>query len=595
MKLRLKLFLTYLLLSLLCLFIAGILIVLSEQRYSRAELEKSMLFETELLSKIFAPVLPNNTNPSKIDSLTKELGHKIEGRITVIDKTGKVLGDSYESEKDVPNMENHINRPEVAEALRGGVGKIARFSYTIKTDMLYVACPIKDHTGIIGVVRLAFPIIQLRHYQNRIMGIVLIGLLIALVFSLLLSFVFAAGVTKPLRQMMQVSKRISQGDFTQKVKVKTKDEIGELGQILNGMSLELSAKIDQINEDKSRLNSILSNMTEGVLALDHRGKVLLVNDALSRMFELDNAYGKPYYEVIRDYALNQFIREVFSTKQVSRHGSRAKSEEISFFYPEERVFMVQSTLVGSQKEDTVFAMFVFYDITELKKVEKIRKDFVANVSHELKTPLTSIKGFVEALQDGAINNTQQASHFLSIISQHTERMNKIISDLLQLSLIESEEFQLKIESFAIKEVIEGVVSMLKSSAEKKSQNIEIKLYSEEQGVLADKHRINQALTNLVDNAIRYTPEKGTIKIQTEDKGDLIEIAVMDNGIGIPSKDLPRIFERFYTVDKSRSRESGGTGLGLSIVRHIIEAHNGKVIVESELGKGSRFSFNLKKA
>jgi len=547
-----------------------------------------MFFETELLSKIFVPMLANNPNQTKIDSLTKELGRKIEGRITVMDKTGKVLADSYESEKDVPNMENHINRPEVAKALRGGVGKIARFSYTIKTDMLYVAYPIRDHTEIIGVVRLALPIIQLKRYQNRIIDIVLIGLWIALVFSLLLSLVFSSKVTKPLRQMMQVSKKISQGDFTQKIKAKTKDEIGELGQILNGMSLELSGKIDQINEDKSKLDSVLSNMTEGVLALDYGGKVLLVNDALSRMFELDDTYGKLYYEVIRDYALNQFIREVLSTKQ-------AKNMEISSFHPQERELMVQSTLVGSQKKNTVFAIFVFYDITELKKVEKIRKDFVANVSHELKTPLTSIKGFVEALQDGAINNTQQASHFLSIISQHTERMNKIISDLLQLSLIESEEFQLKTEPFEIKEAIESVVSMLKSSAEKKSQNIEIKLYSEEQRVLADKYRINQALTNLVDNAIRYTPEKGIIKIQTEDKGDLIEIAIMDNGIGIPSKDLPRIFERFYTVDKGRSRESGGTGLGLSIVKHIIEAHNGKVIVESELGKGSKFSFDLKKA
>jgi two-component system phosphate regulon sensor histidine kinase PhoR len=279
---------------------------------------------------------------------------------------------------------------------------------------------------------------------------------------------------------------------------------------------------------------------------------------------------------------------VFSTKQ-------AKNMEISSFHPQERELMVQSTLVGSQKKDTVFAIFVFSDITELKRTEKIRKDFVANVSHELKTPLTSIKGFVEALQDGAINDPKQANQFLSIISQHAERMNKIISDLLQLSLIESEEFQLKIEPFAIKEVIEGVISMLKSSAEKKSQNIEIKLYSEEQKVLADKHRINQALTNLVDNAIRYSPEKSTITIQTEDKGDLIEIAIMDNGIGIPSKDLPRIFERFYTVDKGRSRESGGTGLGLSIVKHIIEVHNGKISVESELGKGSKFSFNLKKA
>jgi two-component system phosphate regulon sensor histidine kinase PhoR len=220
---------------------------------------------------------------------------------------------------------------------------------------------------------------------------------------------------------------------------------------------------------------------------------------------------------------------------------------------------------------------------------------VANVSHELKTPLTSIKGFVEALQDGAIKDPEKSTRFLSIISHHTDRMNKIISDLLQLSQIESKEFELKMEPFSLKEVIEEVVFALRRSADQKSQNLEINVHLTDQEVLGDKYRINQALTNLVDNAIKYTPEKGNIKIQTRDKDDFVEIAVVDDGIGIPKKDLSRIFERFYTIDNARSRELGGTGLGLSIVRHIIEAHGGKIIVESEMTKGSRFSFTLKKA
>jgi two-component system phosphate regulon sensor histidine kinase PhoR len=209
--------------------------------------------------------------------------------------------------------------------------------------------------------------------------------------------------------------------------------------------------------------------------------------------------------------------------------------------------------------------------------------------------LTSIKGFVEALQDGSINNPEQSFRFLSIISQHTNRMNKIISDLLQLSQIESKEFELKIETFSVKELVEEVVYILRRSADEKLQNLEIHLHSEDAKVLGDKYRINQALTNLVDNAIKYTPEKGTIKIESRDKGELVEIAVIDNGMGIPPNDLPRVFERFYTVDKGRSRELGGTGLGLSIVKHIIEAHGGKVNVRSQLGKGSEFSFTLKKA
>jgi two-component system phosphate regulon sensor histidine kinase PhoR len=389
--------------------------------------------------------------------------------------------------------------------------------------------------------------------------------------------------------MMQVGKKMSEGDFTQRIKIKTKDEIGELGKTLNQMSVELSEKIAEITEDRSQLHSILSSMIEGVLAVDRQGKVLLVNDALSRMFELNASfYGKPHYEVIRDPELNEFIQKVLSS-------GLKKSKEISFIHPPERDFMIQSALVRQPREGGIFAVFSFHDITELKKLERVRKDFVANVSHELRTPLTSIKGFVEALQDGSINNPEQSFRFLSIISQHTNRMNKIISDLLQLSQIESKEFELKIEPFSLKELVEEVVYILKRSADKKLQNLEVNLHSGDARVLGDRYRINQALTNLVDNAIKYTLEKGTIKIESRDKGELVEIAVIDNGMGILPNDLPRIFERFYTVDKGRSRELGGTGLGLSIVRHIIEAHGGKVNVQSQLGKGSQFSFTLEKA
>jgi two-component system phosphate regulon sensor histidine kinase PhoR len=552
------------------------------------ELEKSMLFQTRLLSDIFTLPFVVNQKIAIVDSLADELGQKIEGRITIIDKNGKVIADSYRSGEDLLRMDNHKGRPEVASALQDRVGKSIRFSQTIKTEMLYLALPIKVEGKIVGAARLALPLTEWKHHRNTIIGIVFIGLLVAFIFSLLLSFGFSRVVTKPLGQMMQIGKRISQGDFTQRVRVRTQDEMKELGEILNQMSVELSRRVTQITEDKSQLQSILSSMTEGVLAVDHQGKVLLVNNALSRMFELNTSfYNKHHYEIIRDHDLNEFIREALSAKQ-------EKGKEISFIYPQERDIMVESALVKQQREGGIFAVFVFHDITELKKLERIRKDFVANVSHELKTPLTSIKGFVEAIQDGAIKDPEQTSRFLSIISQHTDRMNKIISDLLQLSQIESQKFELKREPFSVKELIEEVVYPLKRYADQNSQSLEVSLHSQDQKVLGDKYRINQALTNLLDNAIKYTPEKGHIKIQTQDKGDFVEIAVQDNGIGIPQKDLSRIFERFYTIDKARSRELGGTGLGLSIVRHIVEAHGGKIKVESEIGKGSRFSFTLKK-
>lgn len=564
MRMQLKLFLTYLLVSLLGLFLAGVLILTSERKRSLAQLEQSMSSQTHLLSDIFSTSLNDSLSLAKIDSMTDELSRGIQGRITIIDKQGKVLGDSYESGKALSIMENHRNRPEVASALQDKSGKSIRYSYTVKEEMLYIASPPIEYRGeVTGVARLALPLTELRHQQNKILNIVLLGLVAAFIFSLVLSFVFANRASKPLRQMMQIGKSMSKGDFTQRIKTKTRDETGELGDILNQLSDELSQKIAQISEEKSQLNSILSSMVEGVLAVDSSGKVLLVNKTLSQVFNLISAnYGKPYYEVIRNPELNQFIQEVLTDP-------KDKRKEVSFFHPEERDFMVQSALVEQKRKGSISLLFVFHDITELEKIERVRKDFVANVSHELRTPLTSIKGFVEALRDGAINDPEKSLQFLSIISLHTDRMNKIVTDLLQLSRIESKDFTLKIEPFFLKELLDEVSSTLKNSAQEKSQILEISLPSPDLKISADRHWITQALTDLVDNSIKYTPEKGKIKIEARDKGEFVEIAVIDNGIGIPQKDLPRIFERFYRVDKGRSRESGGTGLGLSIVKHII--------------------------
>jgi len=588
MRMQIKLFLTYLLVSLLGLFLAGVLILSFERKRSLTQLEQSMSSQTHLLSDIFSTSLSDSLSLAKIDSITDELSRGIQGRITIIDKQGKVLGDSYVSGKALSSMENHRNRPEVASALLDKPGKSIRYSYTIKEEMLYIASPVKYRGEITGVARLAFPLTELRHQQNRILNIVLLGVAAAFTFSLVLSFGFANRVSKPLRRMMQIGKSMSRGDFTQRIRIRTRDEIGELGEILNQMSDELSQKISQISQEKSQLDSVLSSMLEGVLAVDSSGKVLLVNEALAQILKLNSSfYGRPYYELIRNPELNQFVQEVLADPE-------EKQKEVSFFQPEERDFMVQSALVEQKKKGSISLLFVFHDITELKRTERVRKDFVANVSHELRTPLTSIKGYVEALRDGAISDPEKSLQFLSIISQHTDRMNKIVTDLLQLSRIESKDFILKIEPFFLKELLDEVSSTLKSSSEEKSQTLEIDLPSPSLKVSADRHWITQALTNLVDNAIKYTPEKGKIKIEARDKGESIEIAVIDNGIGIPQKDLPRIFERFYRVDKGRSRESGGTGLGLSIVKHIFEASGGKVEVKSQEGKGSEFSFRLRK-
>ncbi len=589
MRMRLKLFFTYLLVSFLGLSAAGVLIYSSERRRFLSQLEESMASQAQLLSWLFSPALADGPISADVDSMADQMGRRIRGRITIIAKDGKVVADSYLSGEGLDSMENHLGRPEIVSAMQGKVGTSLRFSHTLNIDMLYVASPIMVRGQIAGVARLALPLTQLKHRQRVIIYIVLVGLLVAFFLSLLLSYGFARGVTRPLRQMMQVSNRMSRGDFAQKIQVRTKDEIGELGDILNQLSVELSQTIAQITEDKSQLDSILSSMTEGVLALDAEGRVRLANRALKNMFELDaNFSGRPHYELIRNHNLNEFIREVLSSGQ-------EKGKEISFAQPSERDILIQSALVKPHRDAGIFAVFVFHDISQLKKLERVRRDFVANVSHELRTPLTSIKGFVEALQDGAVADAEQSVRFLNIISRHVDRMNQIISDLLQLSQIESRESEFEVEPFSAKELAKEVADSLKRTAAKRSQSLEINLPSHDPKALGNRYRIGQALTNLVDNAIKYTPDGGRITIEVLDRENLVELGVTDSGVGIPASDLPRIFERFYTVDKGRSREMGGTGLGLSIVKHIVEAHGSKVSVESEPGKGSRFSFTLKKA
>jgi two-component system phosphate regulon sensor histidine kinase PhoR len=589
MRMRVKLFFTYLLVSFLGLSVAGVLIYSSERRRSLSQLEEGMASQAQLLSQLFSPALADGPLSAGVDSLADRMGRRIQGRITIILKDGKVVADSYLSGSELEGMENHLGRPEITSALQGSVGTSLRFSHTLNIDMLYVASPIVVRGEVAGVARLALPLTELKNRQRVIIYIVLVGLLVAFFFSLLLSYGFARGVTRPLQQMMQISKRMSQGDFARKIEVGTKDEIGELGDILNQLSVELSRTIAQITEDKSQLDSILSSMMEGVLAVDAEGRVRLANQALKNMFGLDTDFsGQPHYEVIRNHSLNEFIREVLSSRQ-------EKGKEISFSQPSERDVLIQSALVKPRRDKGIFAVFVFHDISPLKKLEKVRKDFVANVSHELRTPLTSIRGFVEALQDGAVAEAEQSARFLAIISRHVERMNQIISDLLQLSQIESRESEFKVEPFSAKELVQEVADSLKRTAARRSQRLEINLPPNDPKALGDRYRIGQALTNLVDNAIKYTPDGGKITIEVFDRENLVEFGVADSGVGIPPTELPRIFERFYTVDKGRSREMGGTGLGLSIVKHIVEAHGSRITVESEPGKGSRFSFTLKKA
>ena len=391
-------------------------------------------------------------------------------------------------------------------------------------------------------------------------------------------------VTQPLIQMIGVVEKFAEGLFNWRVHPGGRnDELGRLGKDLNRMAQAIGEKVDQLSKNLAETEALLSGMEEGVLILELNGRIKKINQAMGAI--LPQTYpsdvGKHYLEVFRDPELNELIQETLAAKQGQRRTLSPLSQP-------GRSFHLQSSLIQDTKSGVGGVIVVFHDVTELKRLERIRQDFVANVSHELRTPLTAIKGYVEALCDDGLQDPVQAEQFLRVIQRHTDRMDKIVSDLLLLSAMESPDRVLKRESLLLPEVIHTALDSLRPMAEGKRQKIHVQAEQSLPSIQADGQKIHQVLINLLHNAISYTPEGGAITVEAKPVPEGVEIAVADNGIGIPPEDLSRIFERFYRVDKGRSREMGGTGLGLSIVKHVVERMGGTVSVDSRLGKGSTF-------
>jgi len=393
---------------------------------------------------------------------------------------------------------------------------------------------------------------------------------------------------QPLMEINDVVGKFAEGLFNWRIRLaQRRDEWSDLGDRLNQMAEAMGEKIGRLSKALAESQALLNGMEEGVLILNLHGRVQKMNAAMEGV--LSQAYptdiGKHYLEVFRDPELNEIIQTTLKDKKGQRRG-------LSPLGRPGKIFQVQSSLIHYPESGGEGVIVVFHDITELKRLERIRQDFVANVSHELRTPLTTIRGYVEALQDDGMDNISQAKQFLQIIERHTQRMEKIVSDLLLLSEIESPDRMLKKDTLHIAELISSVVDALRPMAELKQQTVQMEVASGLPPLRADSQKIHQVIINLLHNAICYTPEKGNIFIEAKAVEKGTEVSVSDNGIGIPPEDIPRIFERFYRVDKGRSRDLGGTGLGLSIVKHIVEAHGGRVSVESKPGHGSRFTFFL---
>jgi two-component system, OmpR family, phosphate regulon sensor histidine kinase PhoR len=512
--------------------------------------------------------------------LTASLARATRARVTVIGPDGVVAADSEVAPAELPKLENHGGRPEVRQALQQGIGSSIRYSATLHLDMLYVASPFSG-----GTIRLALPLSELEQAKQRLQRSLAAALAVGILASLLLSYILSNVNSRRLRGLASAATRIGRGEFGARVPVTTSDELGELGQVVNEMTGRIEEQLERISSEKKRLDAILKGMGEGVMVTDPGGVVTLVNPAFCAMFGAGTeVQGRQLLEISRHPDLYEGCREVLAERS-ERH------QEITL--PGGRASLVHWVPL-LEGDDLRGAVAVFHDISELKKVERIRRDFIANVSHELRTPVTVIKGYAETLLCSPVAEEKgRRERFLGIIHNHAERLSDLVRDLLALSELESGEVTMQPRKVQLEGAVKHALLLLEQRAEEKG----VALHSGSLGafsVIADPGRLEQVLINLLDNGIKYSGEGGEVTVEADAEGAMVRVLVRDSGIGIPEKDLPRVFERFYRVDEARSRDRGGTGLGLSIVKHIVQGHGGSVSVESTPGVGSVFSFTMPK-
>lgn len=523
-----------------------------------------------------------------LNEWTSHFNEEITLRYTIIAGDGTVIADS---ESDIASMDNHINRPEIDAVLEKNqaVGESIRLSDTRDMSMMYIAIPVEADGELIGAVRTSVSTQSIDNAISAIWTTLSAILFIILLVSVISAALLSYNITKPINRVINVTKRLQNKDYSARINADYSGEIGNLNTSVNALAASLQAHVNEIEESEKQLNSILSNLVSGVVLIDDKGKVDLTNHATERFLSKHTSKidGKEYTYVFGPLGIDHLIETVIEDN-VKRH------DEAHIYFPEERVLDVHIAPYYSQGWQQRGAIIVLHDITDIRRLEKMRSEFVANVSHELKTPITSVKGFAETLLSGDVPDEATAKQFIQIIYDESERLNRLITDLLELSKIEKQAMPLKITEVNLNEIIENSTQTISKFA--RDKNIALHLPDNKKPVYveADVDRLGQIVLNLVANAVNYTSDNGDIYIDAEERSSTVVLRVRDTGMGIPKEALGRLFERFYRVDKARSRHSGGTGLGLAIVKHLVESHDGKIYVKSVEGAGSTFTVELPK-
>jgi two-component system phosphate regulon sensor histidine kinase PhoR len=507
----------------------------------------------------------------EMDRFVKEFGSQIQTRITIINREGIVLADSDE---DPAKMENHRARPEIFKAYSGEIGQSIRFSRTVKTEMLYIGLPVVRNGEISEVLRVSLYLEDINQLIKGLRWKITHITLLVLFVSFLLILIMYRSFSKPVSELQAASRKIAEGNFEKYIFTHYKNEFGALTESFSFMTDKVKSLFDEVNVKKKELEGILGAIEEGLAALDKDGRILFANQSFKNIVGREEVEKNYYWEVIRDSNLKNVIEQ----QQTSETSA---SIELELGH---KTYQCSVSFLRSKNE----TILTLYDISELKKVERIKRDFILNASHELRTPLTSIKGFIETMEEDVEGTNKK---YLDIIHRNVDRLIYIVRDLLMMAELEEKEIELELEKIEIFRIIEKVLKIFDQAISQKKLELSVEVSKNLPKIEGDSFKLEQMFINLIDNAVKYT-EKGSIAIRCKEQDNFLICQIQDTGIGMSEEHLSRIFERFYVVDKSRSRGLGGTGLGLSIVKHIVKLHNGEIHVESSIGKGTTISIKL---